>query len=100
MIDFELPFHEASCHLRPEERGTEMPLQNSRLRQPIAPIVLPNGFNTYRWWAKKSAALDAYLTFRQSLVGLYGPANSTPGNPGDCEIGFANLKIIGSIVRE
>jgi hypothetical protein len=27
-IYFEFPFHEASCHLRPEERGTETPLQN------------------------------------------------------------------------
>jgi hypothetical protein len=28
VIDFEFPFREESCHLRPEERGTEMPLQN------------------------------------------------------------------------
>jgi hypothetical protein len=82
------------------KNGAAASTLNSRLRQPIAPIVLPNGFNTYRWWAKKSAALDAYLTFGQSLVGLYGPVNSTSGNPGECEIGFANLKIIGSVVRE
>jgi hypothetical protein len=28
VIDFEFPFREESRHLRPEERGTEMPLQN------------------------------------------------------------------------
>jgi hypothetical protein len=28
VIDFEFQFREESCHLRPEERGTEMPLQN------------------------------------------------------------------------
>jgi hypothetical protein len=41
------------------ENGAAASTLNSRLRQPIAPIVLPKGFNTYRWWAMISAALDA-----------------------------------------